>query len=519
MADWDIFISYKNDGEGNNFASVLHKDLGRLGFNVYYNEREQHAGSFPDNLRNAIEGCKDFLLVLTQGCLDQLINNEKVDWVREEILIAYNNNKNIIPLLMPGVSMPKDRDDMPECLRFLPDKNAINITHSYDRSPLDFLLSWIKAKPVKNDIYRNVYESNPDLKVQDYLAYLLEGAKKGDYNSMFELATFYMYHEGYCNVKNAAYWYKKVLESDDETLRANALSRLGTFYFSGAMPGEKQSFEKAFELREQAAKTNPNAAMQNAAMRRLGSGVKFVYSEVEEAFDKLDKKDSISIKEQAEFYLSYGRFEKAIGLFKQIQDIMPAAAYQLGLLYKLGVHTDPPEPDCFRAENCFRRASKKGHVMASYELGMLYYNPPLSDFKKDFEQAVEYFKLAADSGISEAQYKLGWMYRFGLGCEINIEESIKYQEMAALKGHTAACGQLAYLYQIDGFINYQRAFKYAKLSADAGYGHGAYMCANFLFWGRGCVQDEEEALRYYSYAYEHGSLEAKIMLDYIENRK
>ena len=97
MTDWDIFISYKNDGEGNNFASILHKDLSKLGFSVYYNEIAQHAGSFPENLRTAIEGCKDFLLVLTQGCLDQLIKHEKIDWVREEILIAYNSNKNIIP--------------------------------------------------------------------------------------------------------------------------------------------------------------------------------------------------------------------------------------------------------------------------------------------------------------------------------------------------------------------------------------------------------------------------------------
>ena len=56
------------------------------------------------------------------------------------------------------------------------------------------------------------------------------------------------------------------------------------------------------------------------------------------------------------------------------------------------------------------------------------------------------------------------------------------------------------------------------MAADAGYAQGAYMCGNFLFWGRGCKSDEKEALRYYKYAYEHGSYEAKLMIDKLELR-
>ncbi len=97
----DIFISYKNDGEGNNFAARLYSDLNNLGYDVYYNPNEQHAGSFPDRLREAVESCKDFLLVVTQACLEQLIRHDKIDWVREELLTAYRSGKNIIPLLMP----------------------------------------------------------------------------------------------------------------------------------------------------------------------------------------------------------------------------------------------------------------------------------------------------------------------------------------------------------------------------------------------------------------------------------
>ena len=89
----DIFISYKNDGEGRYFAEKLSNTLKDMGFSVYYNTDEHYAGNFPNRLREAVERCTDFLLVLTQACLDQLKSYEKVDWVREEISIAKENQK------------------------------------------------------------------------------------------------------------------------------------------------------------------------------------------------------------------------------------------------------------------------------------------------------------------------------------------------------------------------------------------------------------------------------------------
>ncbi len=519
MKEKNIFISYKNDGEGSNFAARICSDLERMGHNVYFNPNEQRAGNFPDRLKNAVEACKDFLLIVTQSCLDQLIKHDKIDWVREELLTAYRNDKNIIPLLMPGVSMPKDKEDMPEDLRFLPDTDAVSIFEPYDKSPFEVILKWMKSIPSNGELYRTTYQSNPDYSIEKDFEDAQKRAKSGDYEAMYEIATFYMYGFGAPRASEASFWYREIVKCDNVQLRSLALNRLAGMYFSGELPGESQSFEKAFELREEAAKYDKSAAMLNAAMRRIGSGCKFDYQSIDQGFKSLTVADSIAIKEQAEFYVAYGKFQDAIDLLKKIQGKMPAAAYQLGMLYKLGVQTQPPMPDCYRAESCFRRAVNKGHVLAAYELGMLYYNPPLGDFEKDFEQAVQYFKIAADAGIPEAQYKLGWMYRFGLGCEINYEKSIKYELMAANQGHIGGYGQLAYLYQIEGFINYQKAFKYAKSAADAGHAHGAFLCGNFLFFGRGCEANETEALRYYHYAYQHGSYEAKIMIDKIERRR
>ena len=44
--------------------------------------------------------------------MDQLIRHDKIHRVRGEVLTAYDNNKNIISLLMPGVSISKDKETL-----------------------------------------------------------------------------------------------------------------------------------------------------------------------------------------------------------------------------------------------------------------------------------------------------------------------------------------------------------------------------------------------------------------------
>lgn len=189
----DIFISYKNDGEGRNFAARLSGELKSRGYDVYYNPDEQHAGSFPERLRNAVKSCKDFLLVLTQPCLDQLIRHEKVDWVREELLTAQKNQKNIIPLLMPGVTMPKDKESMPEDLQFLPDKDSINMVEPYNKSPLEQLFDWMSTKPIKKDQYKDIYNSSNSRIIEEDYNTALALSSENDSQAMYELATLYFY--------------------------------------------------------------------------------------------------------------------------------------------------------------------------------------------------------------------------------------------------------------------------------------------------------------------------------------
>lgn len=513
----DIFISYRNDGEGNNFAVRLFDVLDAKNYSVYFNSKEQHCGSFPDRLKEAIENCRDFILIVSAGCLEGLQQDCESDWVRFEILYAQEKQKNITPVYIGKTVVPERWGDYPEDIRFLFALQSVYLPEQFELAPISDLFSKFVSKPEKEDVFRSTYNSNPHYNPDADLEILLQRANSGDVSAMYEVALFY--NDGFTRDKNYALaykWFLKVTQSTDEQLKALAHAHIANLYFSGAVPGQEQSFVEAYEHRKLAAKKDEWSAQQNAAMSRRGSGVHFDFNEIEKNFKSLKNRDSISVAEQAKFYLQYGMFEKAIELYLEVKDQMPEASYHLGLLYKLGVHVSPPYPDCFRAAEFFRRAAEDGNRDASYELGMLYYNPPLGDFTKDFPVALKYFKIAADAGHAEAQHLTGWFYRNGLGCKKDFAESIRYNQMAADQGNIGGIGSLIYLYQAPGFVNYHKAYKYAEISAKAGVNNGAYHLGNLLFFGRGCEANLEEALKWYKMAYDHGYTDARIMIEKVQ---
>ena len=114
---WDIFISYRNDLEGKAIGAAIKKYFEMRNYSVYFNPDEKKYDKFTDELRDAITNCKDFVLVLTKGCLKRLLSNSANDWVREEILLAQEKNKHIILAVIDGVKVPES-EKWPAALRF-----------------------------------------------------------------------------------------------------------------------------------------------------------------------------------------------------------------------------------------------------------------------------------------------------------------------------------------------------------------------------------------------------------------
>lgn len=521
----DIFISYKNDGEGNNFAARLCENLEKLGYDVYYNPNEQHAGSFPERLRKSVGNCRDFLLIVTQSCLDQLIKNEKVDWVREELLTAHENNKNIIPLLMPGVTMPKDKAIMPAELQFLPDADAISMTKTYDRSPLSFLLDWMESQPANHGDYKHVYQSNDEYDVNDDFRKTLELAQNGDPKAMYEIGNMYFYgivddnKQSQRDFAKAFEWFKKASETEGEYGEL-AFVMLGKLYYRGVVPREKQSYAKAYECYKKASNVSGYAKHQLSFMSSLGLGCEYDYGIAEECYlSIIESGDNLAINGLAGFYIRYGEYEKAAALYNKILNSFPKGAYELGKLYMQGVLNKMKQPDYFKAAFYFQHAINAGYCEADvyYQLGLLYFRGS-NGFMVDYRIAQENFKIASDIGHSGAQYMLGYMYEHG-HVEMDLDKAIKYHTLAAEHGHVLSPVHLAVLHQMPKFQNYQKAFAYAKNAAENGDKEGEYVYATFLLLGRGCNADVDKAYEYFSRSYNHGFEQAKLMIEKIDKIK
>lgn len=62
--------------------------------------------------------------------------------------------------------------------------------------------------------------------------------------------------------------------------------------------------------------------------------------------------------------------------------------------------------------------------------------------EKDEREAVEWFKKAAEQGLADAQYNLGYMYYNGCGVEKDVDEAVQWLNKAAAQGHSGAKGAL-----------------------------------------------------------------------------
>ena len=523
----DIFISYRNDGSGEFFARNLQKDLQENGYSVFFYSEEQRSPDFTEKIETAIRECKDFLLILSEKCLERLLREEPNDWVRKELLLAHSCGKNIIPILLNNVAFPDDFSAFPESLRFLPKIDAIRFhDDKYMFSPFSKLQSAVKSRQDGKDLYKDAFNSNPHYNITEDYRQLLEKAENGDLDAMYEVGMMCFYgaaseteeHSGW-DYENAVYWLRKVSASDSP-LRFHADSILGRMCYQGLIPREPQSYQDAFRYHCRAAEGDDFSAREKAFLQRIGLGCEFDFEKILAYYQEVaDKGDDESNRALALFLTGYGKYAEALEIYNSMENLSPETEYQIGLLYLRGVHVNPPKPDYFQASYHFRNAADCNHLEAAYEYATMCLRPS-GRFKKNFQEAEKYFKIAADGGVANAQSMLGYMYRSGI-IGRDLGKAIHYLELAREQNHTQAALELASVYQQPEYLNYGRAFACAKLAASHGMAEGELILGNLLFWGRGCEADPDLAYEMYRRAFAHGQYYAFVMMkkmDEMRNR-
>jgi hypothetical protein len=66
--------------------------------------------------------------------------------------------------------------------------------------------------------------------------------------------------------------------------------------------------------------------------------------------------------------------------------------------------------------------------------------------RKDYKEAVKWYRLSAEQGIASAQYNLGFMYSNGQGVPQDYKEAVKWYRLSAEQGHAFAQSNLGQMY-------------------------------------------------------------------------
>jgi hypothetical protein len=90
--------------------------------------------------------------------------------------------------------------------------------------------------------------------------------------------------------------------------------------------------------------------------------------------------------------------------------------------------------------------AEKGDATAQFQLGLHYYKGSGRREPPDYDQALKWFRLAADQGNAQAQDHVGLMYYLGKGVPRDYSEAARWYQLAAQAGNEHAQRQLAEMY-------------------------------------------------------------------------
>ena len=134
--------------------------------------------------------------------------------------------------------------------------------------------------------------------------------------------------------------------------------------------------------------------------------------------------------------------------------------------------------------------------------------------KKDYIEAVKWYRIAAEQGNPEGQIRFGYMYYWGLGVTKDNAEALKWFRIAAERGDADAQNNLGFMYD-NGYCvtpDKTEALKWYRKAADQGYADAQYNLGNLFRKGYGVTQDYTEAVKWYRKAAEQGYVNAQYNL-------
>ena len=185
------------------------------------------------------------------------------------------------------------------------------------------------------------------------------------------------------------------------------------------------------------------------------------------------------------------------------------AQFLMGRIFtkNLGLYDDVEE-----AIKWYKKAAEQGHEFAQNNLGTRYKNEAQEE--GGYFLALKYFQQSAAQGNSYGLFNLGWMYIDGKGVPQNYKKALEFLKEASEKGHQGALNDVGVMYKKGQGVNQsdEEALKWFQKAAEQGDVLGQANLGLMYKDGRGIEQDDEKAVEWYRKAVAQGDSWSEVEL-------
>ncbi len=336
-----------------------------------------------------------------------------------------------------------------------------------------------------------------------------EGDRMGSAACRLALAQLYSEQEQY-DVKQS-YLLKVASENHPNGYQDDACAELGVMYYSGQ--GCAEDFAQAEAWWKRGADKFRGVRCANTLAifyqqdehRDMAQAVKYL-----RLADKYGDEDAIATLGQ--LYAENGNMTQAMECYQQMIDKGQADGY-----YYLGIIYDN-QGDAKTCNKLLAQGEKKGSKLAAAAMGTIYENG-LDGTKVDYKKAVAYYEKSENA---KALYNAGRIYLFGnmgkkgVASEADIAKGLALINQAADQGLIDAIYSLGYFYETGEYVDtvdHVKAVSYFSPLAEMGVAAGQFKMGLYYELGDGGIEaDSAKAIEYYQMAADQDYDMAKLYL-------
>ena len=171
--------------------------------------------------------------------------------------------------------------------------------------------------------------------------------------------------------------------------------------------------------------------------------------------------------------------------------------------------------DYAEAMRWYRTAADQGNADAQGHIGELY--AVGLGVEQDYAEAMRWLRLAADQGNAQAQKNVGLFFLNGWGVKQDYVEAKRWLRVAAKQGDARAQDTMGYLYVTGHGVarDYDEAMRWYRMAADQGDASAQASIGRLYNKGLGVDQDYTEALRWFRLAADQGNAKAQAGIGYL----